>query len=137
VQLGWLSAGQARAVLGGGAVVLVISQALGEFDAIGLLAISMTLLGAGSLPVDRPKAWAKEGARLSYALFISHTLIGTLWYSGLHTLVQHVRIGLEYQWPLWAMGFPLALFGAWGFDRYLDQPVQAWIAAHRTVKTKV
>ena len=80
--------------------------------------------GAGRLPVKHPKAWIEEGAKLSFALFITHILVGVIYWSAVHKLIDTVPIGIGWQWLMWLAGFPLAIGAAWLFHTYVDQPVQ-------------
>ena len=94
------------------------------FDAPSLLAIAMIVLGAGRLPVKNPKPWIEEGAKLSFALFITHIFVGVIYWSAVHKLIDTVPIGIGWQWLMWLAGFPLAYGAAWLFHTYIDQPIQ-------------
>jgi len=136
VEMDWPSEKAARALLYGGVVVLVGWQALDRyalpdvlwFDLPSLAAIGCIILGAGRLPVKRPRAWIEEGAKLSFALFITHIFVGVIYWSAVHKLIDTVPIGIGWQWLMWLAGFPLAYGGAWLFHTYVDQPVQDRLA---------
>jgi peptidoglycan/LPS O-acetylase OafA/YrhL len=82
------------------------------------------VLGAGRLPVKHPRAWIEEGAKLSFALFITHILVGVVYWSAVHKLIETVPIGIGWQWLMWLASFPIALGAAWLFHTYVDQPLQ-------------
>ena len=132
VDMRWPSEGAAKALLWGGVALLVVTQPLDRyalpdewmFDAPSLLAIAMIVLGAGRLPVKRPQAWIEEGAKLSFALFITHIFVGVIYWSAIHKLIDTVPIGIGWQWLMWLAGFPLAYGAAWLFHTYIDQPIQ-------------
>ena len=132
VDMRWPSEKAAHALLWGGVALLVITQPLDRyalpdpllFDAPSLLAIAMIVLGAGRLPVKRPRQWIEEGAKLSFALFITHIFVGVIYWSAVHKLIDTVPIGIGWQWLMWLAGFPLAYGAAWLFHRYVDQPLQ-------------
>lgn len=132
VDMRWPSEGAAHGLLWGGVALLVVTQPLDRyalpdpllFDAPSLLAIAMIVLGAGRLPVKRPQRWIEEGAKLSFALFITHIFVGVIYWSAVHKLIDTVPIGIGWQWLMWLAGFPLAYGGAWLFHRYIDQPLQ-------------
>jgi len=136
VEMDWPSEKAARALLYGGVVVLVGWQALDRyalpnvlwFDLPSLAAIGCIILGAGRLPVQRPSAWIEEGAKLSFALFITHIFVGVIYWSAVHKLIDTVPIGIGWQWLMWLAGFPLAYGAAWLFHTYVDQPVQDRLA---------
>lgn len=132
VDMRWPSEGQAKALLWGGVALLVITQPLDRyalpdtwlFDAPSLLAIAMIVLGAGRLPVKHPRQWIEEGAKLSFALFITHIFVGVIYWSAVHELIDTVPIGIGWQWLMWLAGFPIAYGFAWLFHTYIDQPLQ-------------
>jgi peptidoglycan/LPS O-acetylase OafA/YrhL len=132
VDMRWPSEKAAHALLWGGVALLVITQPLDRyalpdpllFDAPSLLAIAMIVLGAGRLPVKRPRQWIEEGAKLSFALFITHIFVGVIYWSAVHKLIDTVPIGIGWQWLMWLAGFPIAYGAAWLFHRYVDQPLQ-------------
>jgi peptidoglycan/LPS O-acetylase OafA/YrhL len=139
VESPWIGATLARGLLWGGIVIFVGAQLFGRFDALSIAALTAIMLGAGCLPVRKPWPVAETAAKLSYALFITHTFVGFLYYLALHSLIQLTPIPLETQWPLWLMGFPLAVAGAWAFDRWIDAPLQArlapWLSPARPAAT--
>jgi len=132
VDMRWPSETAAKGLLWGGVALLVVTQPLDRyalpdpwlFDAPSLLAIAMIVLGAGRLPVKHPKAWIEEGAKLSFALFITHIFVGVIYWSAVHELIDRVPIGIGWQWLMWLAGFPIAYGAAWLFHTYIDQPIQ-------------
>ena len=136
VEMDWPSEKAARALLFGGVGLLVVWQFLDRyalpdvliFDLPSLFAIACIVLGAGRLPVKKPRAWIEEGAKLSFALFITHILVGVIYWSAVHKLIEKVPIGIGWQWLMWLAGFPLAYGVAWLFHTYIDQPLQDRLA---------
>lgn len=132
VDMRWPSETAAKILLWGGVALLVITQAFDRyalpdpwwFDTPSLLAIAAIVLGAGRLPVKRPQQWIEEGAKLSFALFITHIFVGVIYWSAVHKLIDTVPIGIGWQWLMWLAGFPLAYGAAWAFHKYVDQPIQ-------------
>ena len=119
---------KAAKVLGWSAGALLVGlQILGRFDTASIFAIAAIILACGSRPVARPSATMEWGAKLSFSLFLTHALTGAILYGALHHLITVTPIPLGVQWVMWATGFPLALAVAYAFDRYADQPVQAWL----------
>ena len=136
VEMDWPSERAAKTLLVGGCVVLFAMQPLDRyalpdewlFDAPSLLAIAMIVLGAGRLPVKRPRAWIEEGAKLSFALFITHIFVGVIYWSAVHKLIETVPIGIGWQWLMWLASFPIAMGAAFLFHTYVDQPLQDRLA---------
>jgi peptidoglycan/LPS O-acetylase OafA/YrhL len=126
--LSWPSPVVARLMTWGGLVVLVLTQAFGRWDYLSMVAIAAVILGAGRLPVRRPSLLLERAAKMSFALFITHTLVGVAYWDQIHMLIYKVKIPLFYQWSMWVAGFPLAIAAAWAFDRWIDQPIQNRLA---------
>jgi peptidoglycan/LPS O-acetylase OafA/YrhL len=117
---------QAMAVLAVIAVVLL--QIVGRFDLPSIVAIAAIVLSFGRLPVKRPSALIEEGAKLSFALFITHGLTGLMWFGALGVLEARVDLPAWAHWTLWAGAVPASLVVAALFHRLIDDPVQKWLA---------
>ncbi|MDB5471862.1 MAG: acyltransferase [Caulobacter sp.] len=115
--LGWLAA-----------ATLVLLQVAGRFDLASIVAIAAVVLSCGRTPVARPSRLIEEGARLSFALFITHALTGMLWFGALQALYARFDVPTGVQWALWAGSIPAAMAMAVAFHHWVDMPVQAWLA---------
>ena len=109
-------------------LALIGLQAFGPFDILSMATIAMVIFSAGVRPVARPRAIIEAGAKLSFAIFITHTLTATIWFGAIHHFLRITEVGDDVWWALWALSFPVALAAAYAFDRAIDQPVQRWIA---------
>jgi peptidoglycan/LPS O-acetylase OafA/YrhL len=125
--LGWPPEWAARILMWGGLVAVAALQVVGRYDFVSMIAIACVVLGAGRLPVRKPSATIETLAKLSFALFITHTLVSLIYWDQVHGLIFRRPIGLQYQWAMWAAGFPLAIAVAWAFDRWVDMPIQRWL----------
>lgn len=115
--LGWLAAG-----------TLVLLQVAGRFDLASIVAIAAVVLACGRTPVAKPSRLIEEGAKLSFALFITHALTGMIWFGVLQVLQARFDLPILVQWCLWAGSIPAALVVALVFHRWVDTPVQAWLS---------
>lgn len=115
--LGWLAAG-----------TLVLLQVAGRFDLASIVAIAAVVLACGRTPVAKPSKLIEEGAKLSFALFITHALTGMVWFGALRALEGRIELPQAVQWGLWAASIPASLVVALVFHRWIDTPVQAWLA---------
>jgi peptidoglycan/LPS O-acetylase OafA/YrhL len=133
--LQWPGEAASRILMWGGFVAVIALNLAGRFDFLSIVAIAAIILGAGRLPVKKPSKTMEALAKLAFALFITHALVGMLYYSQLHGLIYRVKIPLEIQWTMWAAGFPIAIAAAWAFDRWVDQPIQKrirpWLSGKR------
>jgi peptidoglycan/LPS O-acetylase OafA/YrhL len=115
--LGWLSAG-----------ALVMLQLAGRFDLASITCIAGIVLACGRVPVAKPSALVEEGAKLSFALFITHAFTGLVWFGALNVLEARVDLPEVVRWVLWAGAIPAALIVSLVFHYWVDTPVQAWLA---------
>ena len=106
---------------------LVALQIAGRFDMASVGLIALIVLCAGSVPVTRPIPMGEAAGKLSFSLFITHLLVAAVWFGVLHDL-QGDSLPAWTRWALWAGSLPAALIAAMLFDRFVDQPVQSWIA---------
>lgn len=110
---------------------LALLQVAGRMDLPSIVAIAAIVLGFGRLPVVRPSRLVEQGAKLSFALFVTHALTGLIWFGGLTLLAGKVAIPPWLHWGLWAGSLPAALVVAALFHHFVDAPVQAWLARRR------
>ncbi len=113
------------------AVTLVAAQALGRLDLISVACIAALVLALGRLPVERPSPLLERGAKLSFALFITHSATGMLYAGVARALSARIELQPAASWALWACSVPAAIAGAWLFDRFVDGPLQARLATRR------
>lgn len=113
-----------------GASVVVADAALGGPDILAVLALAAVILGCGSAPVGRPWPGAAAGARLSFALFITHALSGVAYFDLLRPMLLRAGPGEILQWVIWLGSVGFALGVAYAFDRWVDQPVQRDLASN-------
>ena len=134
VETGAPSVRMARVLAGVAFVVLIMLQVAGRLDLPSIVAIAAVVLGLGRLPVLRPSRLVEQGAKLSFALFVTHALTGLLWFGGLDLLTAHQTLAPWLHWSLWALSLPLSLVVAGLFHHVVDEPVQAWLARRRIVR---
>lgn len=128
VETGRPSVGLARVMAGLSLVAVVLLQIAGRFDLPSIIAIAAIVLSFGRLPVAKPSALIEQGAKLSFALFITHALTGLIWFGLLEVLRGRVDLPVWLDWSLWAMSLPAAFVVAALFHRFIDEPIQKWLA---------
>lgn len=124
VESGLLGAGRARELVIVAGVWFVGLQSMGRLDVASIAAIAAGVLACGSMPVARPSRLVEQGAKLSFALFITHGLTGMVWFGALNQF----DLPVAAQWAGWAASFPIALVAAALFHRIVDTPLQAAVA---------
>jgi peptidoglycan/LPS O-acetylase OafA/YrhL len=123
---------QARAIgFSGGLVLLANALSVGP-DIVSILAICAIIIGCGASPVTRALPLAEWGAKVSFCLFMVHTLTGAVWFD----IVQPLTVRLlpvfshgPLAWVLWTGGVAFAVLGADIYNRWIDEPIQRWINA--------
>lgn len=107
---------------------VALLQVSGRHDLPSILAIAAIVLSFGRLPVTRPSALVEQGAKLSFALFITHSLTGLVWFGTLDAFRAGVGLPLWLDWTIWAASIPAALVAAALFHAVIDEPIQRWLA---------
>lgn len=128
VQTFRLSPGDARLMgFGGGAALLVNAMVVGP-DMINILAICAIIMGCGASPATRAIPGAEWGARVSFCLFMVHTLTGAVWFDLVEPLTARIHPAVEsVAWEAWAMwlgSLVFTLLVATFYDRLIDAPIQ-------------
>jgi peptidoglycan/LPS O-acetylase OafA/YrhL len=131
VQTGRWTGGAARIVgFGGGAVLLVNAWMVGP-DLVNVLAICAIIIGCGASPVTRPIPGAEWGAKVSFCLFMVHTITGAIWFDVVEPLAARLHPAVEsVAWEAWAMWLGALVFTLIASDLYnriIDEPIQKWI----------
>ncbi|MGH7027876.1 acyltransferase family protein [Brevundimonas sp.] len=131
VQTGRWNAGSARIIgFGGGAVLLANAVMVGP-DLINILAICAVIIGCGASPVTRPIPGAEWGAKVSFCLFMVHTITGAIWFDLVEPMADRLHPAIEsVAWEAWAMWFGALVFTLIASDlynRFIDEPIQNWI----------
>lgn len=131
VQTGRWTRGSARLVgFGGGAVLLANAWLVGP-DLINVLAICAVIIGCGASPVSKPIPGAEWGAKVSFCLFMVHTITGAVWFDVVEPLAARLHPAVEsVAWEAWAMWLGALVFTLIASDLYnrvIDEPIQNWI----------
>jgi len=109
----------------GGAALLVVSQLAPGWSFWSMLGLVAIIAAAGSHAPRRPSALLAGAGALAFALFITHNLVGLVWFRAFSLTPWSESAPIA--WTVWALVFPLSLLAAWIFDRLIDAPVQAWL----------
>lgn len=127
VQTAELQPRTARAIGFSGGAVLVANAVLAGPDLINILSICAVMIGCGASPTTRPLPFAAWGARVSFCLFMVHTITGAMWFDVVQPLSQRLAPGLAGPlagWALWSGALVFTLFAAALYDRFIDAPIQ-------------
>jgi len=132
VQTGRWTSGSARLVGFGGGAVLLANAWLAGPDLINVLAICAVIIGCGASPVTRPIPRAEWGAKVSFCLFMVHTITGAVWFDVVEPLAARLHPAVEsVAWEAWAMWLGALVFTLIASDLYnrlIDEPIQKWTA---------
>ncbi|WP_282009232.1 acyltransferase family protein [Brevundimonas aveniformis] len=104
-----------------GAVVAIQATPMSEFSALAsIVALATLVVGADNLGLRRTRAIRTLG-NVSFALFLTHAVVGTVWFSGLDAL--QIRVG----WWAWIGALVVVLTAAGLFHLLIDKPIQTWL----------
>lgn len=128
VQTARLAPSQARVLgFGGGAVLLANALMVGP-DLINILAICAIIMGCGASPATRAIPFAAWGARVSFCLFMVHTITGAVWFDVVEPLAARIHPAVETvgweAWTMWLGSLAVTLAAAAVYDRWIDAPIQ-------------
>ena len=121
-----LTLGLARVLCFTAAGLFFALQLLGRFDLASMLLVGVVILCTGAKASPARSTLVARAAALSFALYITHSLAGTLWFRSVGLVLPGDLAG-GLGWTIWAMAFPAALVFAALFDRLVDTPVQEWL----------
>lgn len=123
-----LSPMDARLIGFGGGAVLLANAAIVGPDMISILAICAVIMGCGASPATRPLPFAAWGARVSFCLFMVHTLTGAVWFDVVEPLAARIHPAFETvgweAWLMWVGSLAATLAAAAVYDRWIDAPIQ-------------
>lgn len=112
---------------GGGAVLLANAVVVGP-DMISILAICAVIMGCGASPATRAIPGAAWGARVSFCLFMVHTLTGAVWFDVVEPLAARLHPAVETvtgeAWAMWFGALAVTMLAAAVYDRWVDAPIQ-------------
>lgn len=112
---------------GGGAVLLANAVIVGP-DMINALAICAIIMGCGASPATRAIPGAAWGARVSFCLFMVHTITGAVWFDVVEPLAARIHPAVETvgweAWLMWVGSLAVTLVAAAVYDRWVDAPIQ-------------
>ncbi len=137
VELEQPSVASAKALAVASIVLLVGQQLLGRWDLASMICIAAMVLALGRLPVVHPSRLAERAAKLSFALFVTHSITGMAFFGALELLERQVELSESLRWALWAASVPAAIGVAWLFDTLIDEPLQKWLARRRKTRASV
>lgn len=129
VQTGGFSGAAARIIgFGSGAVLLANALVVGP-DLVSILAICGIIVGCGAAPVTRSLPGAEWAAKMSFSLFMTHTIAGALWFDLIARLAAPVSHSGLALWGVWGGGVVFAVLVGGAYHQWIDDPIQRWLQA--------
>lgn len=133
----WSTAQAQFTGLAGATVLLVNASNMGS-DMVSVLAICAVVLGCGAAPVGRVIPGAEWGAKVSFSLFMIHTIVGAAWFEVVAPQAERLLPAFQsgvLAWLLWGGALASAVIGAAIYSHWVDQPIQRWLT-RRLFKTR-
>lgn len=102
-------------------------------DMWSVMATMAVIVGCGSGTGERKWFGAEWGARISFTLFLIHTITGAVWFEVVRPALNRLHPDVGMQWLIWMGSITFAVTAAAAFHELVDEPIQTrlnrWIKA--------
>ena len=107
-----------------GVAVFAANAAVSGPDIVSILAVVAVIVGCGSAPGGWRWPGAEWGAKISFSLFITHSVTAAIYTASIARLALGRRLDPAGEWLVWwgALAFALAVAAA--FHHLVDEPIQ-------------
>ncbi len=102
-------------------------------DSLILILLGVVLAVSGGVTFHENIVTHRMG-RASFALFLTHSLVGAIWFGLSPKLIAHFELGVPAQWGLWGAGVIVAIITAFFFDALIDKPLSQWVSKLPVIK---
>ncbi|MFT4073988.1 MAG: acyltransferase [Asticcacaulis sp.] len=102
-------------------------------DSLILSLLGLVLAVSGGVTFHENLVTHRMG-RASFALFLTHSLVGAIWFGLSPRIMAHFNLGVMAQWSLWIAGVLVAIVTAFLFDALIDKPLSQRISRLSFVK---
>lgn len=96
-------------------------------DGAGLVALATLIALSGAVAFPELTISHQLG-RASFSLFLTHSLVGALWFGLSPRLISLLHLPFVAQWALWTAGVATAVITAFLFESLIDRPLSRWIS---------
>jgi peptidoglycan/LPS O-acetylase OafA/YrhL len=125
----WITLFGALAVISG----LCLLPRNAVIDSLILVLLGSVLAVSGGVTFHENIVTHRMG-RASFALFLTHSLVGAVWFGISPKLIAHFALNAPMQWVLWGAGVLAAVTVAFLFDAVVDKPLSQWVSKLSFVK---
>jgi len=102
-------------------------------DMWSVMATMAVIVGCGSGTGERKWPGAEWGAKISFTLFLIHTITGAVWFDLVRPALERLHPDNRMQWLIWTGSVAFAMAAAAAFHELVDEPIQRrlnrWIKA--------
>lgn len=102
-------------------------------DSLILVLLGVVLAVSGGVTFHENIVTHRMG-RASFALFLTHSLVGAVWFGISPKLIGHFDLNAPAQWCLWGAGVVMAIVVAFLFDALIDKPLSQRVSKLSFVK---
>ncbi|MBW8879920.1 MAG: acyltransferase, partial [Asticcacaulis sp.] len=132
-RIGWVTYFAALAGAFAGVIALSCLPRHAVTDSAVLVLLGVVLAVSGAVTFKETVVTQRMG-RASFALFLTHSLVGAVWFGAMPKLVDRFGLGTPAQWGLWALGAVAAIVTAFVFDALVDKPLSERVSRLGFVK---
>lgn len=102
-------------------------------DSLILALLGVVLAVSGGVTFHENIVTHRMG-RASFALFLTHSLVGAVWFGISPKLITHFGLTASAQWCLWGAGVVAAIVAAFLFDALVDKPLSQRVSKLSFIK---
>ncbi|MEI9904087.1 MAG: acyltransferase family protein [Asticcacaulis sp.] len=117
----------------GGVAILAQLPRNAFIDTAILVLLAAVLAVSGGVTFKENIVTRRMG-RASFALFLTHSLVGAVWFGISPKLIAHFGLNGPAQWGLWLSGVLAAIITAFVFDALVDKPLSERVSRLSFVK---
>lgn len=96
-------------------------------DSLILILLGVVLAVSGGVTFHENIVTHRMG-RASFALFLTHSLVGAVWFGLSPKLIAQLGLAIPAQWCLWGAGVVMAIIVAFLFDALIDKPLSQGVS---------
>jgi peptidoglycan/LPS O-acetylase OafA/YrhL len=117
-------AGLAAAVL---AIVMLETHGRGLISDVIGLSLLAAIIGLGGAVSLRGNHLTHQMGRVSFSLFLTHSLVGAVWFALIPKVTERFELSVTAQWAVWGSGIATAIVVAFVFEALVDRPLSQWV----------
>lgn len=109
------------------AILFIETLARGAITDLVTLTLLAAIIGLGGAVTLRGNSLTHQMGRASFALFLTHSLVGAVWFALIPKFTDRLDLPMSAQWTVWGSGIVAAIVVAFVFEAVIDRPLSQWV----------